>query len=951
MYTYQLEACNRKQFLFEFSFEEKESKSSECEDFGCRYVNYKLLRKDKPNETFTWEGCLCTDSNEIFELSFPDNINIKGEMKLYRVNDECYIFINAYYCYNLENHFEGNILKIPNSIEPTPIPIPVPDPIPVPPTPDLIPTPKPVISNDYNDLFPYLYLRKWPDLTKMEETYFMDYSPITTSPVVSNLYNSFLSNFNNNGIPSPNAYGKITEEAFNFINGVPPYTNQYITSTTTLPMPYKIFPVIYDDIQKCNIVSLEELETLIPEKLTLSLGELKDMINGKAYLELKDRLWQNVFALSVLNFYNAKGLENEIKILLVCNILENILNSETSSLIMVEHLIKASIVLPIPVFPLPTAVDYNHNVSSINKAIIPYAIGDLHMIQHKLIGYKPGEIAHIENVLSGEIKERSNASLQEISETTTNSNDVFLRNSNQQLGSLEGLNIEIGNTLSGTDTTIDDYNKLETSYGPPTTGTYNGSVSHARTPDLIENTNDAHFAKKVLNKTIARMGKNIKQVFTRNQVNKTKESVVHTLDNRNNEQNIRGIYNWVNKVYNAQVINYGNRFILEFFIDKPFPKLESTFRNIENGLIAPANRLNPITSFKSITRENYNMLAADYGVANIALPPDELKTFYTFFNEDKVLTAQMLTIEEGYIPSQIEVNAVINTDMTLLVGTNKIDLNPSESKYIETANTIGIPQDNSISIPVVLNESVSYSPPNALSFYVNLSVSSTPSNRLMNTWKIKVYDAIMKAYKENIANVKEEANDIKSRNRARRKDLMNKSIIKSCKKMLYELNIKKTDSSSPPSSYLTDVNEPAYYQFFETAMEWGESTYEFYEENDVLQKGKISNTINNFHNNKLTDDSLSAKHIRVMVPVTPGFNAKMLYYLSTGLVSWISNIVTPVLVQDKPVTVAIKKADKTNNTERNIIYEPWEILVPTNMQWLQDGEELPYKTNEIPSIL
>jgi hypothetical protein len=87
-----------------------------------------------------------------------------------------------------------------------------------------------------------------------------------------------------------------------------------------------------------------------------------------------------------------------------------------------------------------------------------------------------------------------------------------------------------------------------------------------------------------------------------------------------------------------------------------------------------------------------------------------------------------------------------------------------------------------------------------------------------------------------------------------------------------------------------------------------------------------------------------------MVPVTPGFNTKMLYYLSTGLVSWVSNIVTPVVEQDKPVTVAIKKASKANNIERNIVYEPWEILVPTNMQWLQDGKELPYNLNEIPSI-
>ncbi len=110
MHTYSLESCDKKQFIFEFSFEEE----VENNEITSRYVSYRLLRKDKPEEVFTWNGNLSTHETEFFILSFPDKINIKGEMCLYKNNGSDYIFINASYCFDLENHFEGNILKIPS---------------------------------------------------------------------------------------------------------------------------------------------------------------------------------------------------------------------------------------------------------------------------------------------------------------------------------------------------------------------------------------------------------------------------------------------------------------------------------------------------------------------------------------------------------------------------------------------------------------------------------------------------------------------------------------------------------------------------------------------------------------------------------------------------------------------------------------------------------------------
>ena len=956
MYTYKLEACGAKQFIFEFLFKDEELDIFRDGGFENCYVEYRLFRKDKTkeNEIFHWKGYLNFNSIEFFQLSFDDKIDIKGGMKLFNNDEQNFIWINVFYCYKLENHFEGNIVLIPGNVYPIPI-----DPIPIDPTDDIpepnIPDQETILPSNYNDLFPYLYLRKWPNLTKLEEDYFFSYKYTKSSPYIPNLYAELLTNFNSSGVAKPNARENIIAEAFEFVNGSKPYEGQYITDTLLLPEPYNIFPAIYDILQEYNFISDYDLRIIILKELKVDLEFLITTNIHINHKEIMDRLWQNVFALSILNFYNIIGLENEIKILLVCNIIEYIIhhpieNNQSKEL---KHFIEASIVLPSPVFPLPSGNDSFQSISQINGTVVPYAIGDLHMIQHKLIGYRPGEIAHIENVLPGEIKERSNASSHEISETSVDTNETTLYKDNHWETRLEGFNAEIGNTLMGNDTNIDDYNNLQTSYGPPTTGTYTGKVTLTKKQDLNEKTNDNHFAKKVLDQTIARMNRNIKQVFTRQQVKKTEEAVVHTLDNRNGECNVRGIYNWVNKVYSTRVINYGNRFLLEFLIDKPFPKIESDIALIENGLIPPANRLEPILSFKSITRDNYAQLTADYGVMNSPLPPDEYKTSYVLFNDDK-MTAQMLSIEDGYVPYKSEVGYSTSTDMKLLVGGTLIELKTSSNSTLDVKlNTIGVPEYSTVAIPVLLNEVANYSsPPSSTGFYVSVGVQSIPSDRLMNSWKVSVYDAIIKAYKENVKMAIADVNKEKKQNKLRELSWVNQSIINSCKAILYKIYLEKNEVIQSPisSSLENDISEPSYYQFFEQAMEWEECTYEFYQENNFPKNNKINQQIQNFHQGKSFTQYLEDKHLRVMVPVEPNFNYKMLYYLSNGLIPYTRNIITPVVESTKPIAVAFKKAREIYN-EPSIIIKPWEILVPTNMQWLIDDDELPFYDETINPII
>lgn len=111
-YTYALEICERKQFVFDFTFEDISGQN--CDTQNSRAVSYKLYRRDKPDDSYIWKGCLSSNSDFPFELLYDDKVNIIGTMKLYTAMQRAFIWIDVSYCYELSRHFEGNIIEIPN---------------------------------------------------------------------------------------------------------------------------------------------------------------------------------------------------------------------------------------------------------------------------------------------------------------------------------------------------------------------------------------------------------------------------------------------------------------------------------------------------------------------------------------------------------------------------------------------------------------------------------------------------------------------------------------------------------------------------------------------------------------------------------------------------------------------------------------------------------------------
>jgi hypothetical protein len=98
------------------------------------------------------------------------------------------------------------------------------------------------------------------------------------------------------------------------------------------------------------------------------------------------------------------------------------------------------------------------------------------------------------------------------------------------------------------------------------TANYNASSS---TSTQQSNTAATNYAREVTNKAVDRVQT---RTLTRRTVTIShviEEVNKHSFDNKNGTADIVGIYRYVDKIYRAQVVNYGKRLMLEFTVPEP----------------------------------------------------------------------------------------------------------------------------------------------------------------------------------------------------------------------------------------------------------------------------------------------------------------------------------------------------------------------------------------------
>jgi hypothetical protein len=850
-----------------------------------------------------------------------------------------------------ETRFEGLMVVCPSQESPAP-------PEPGPPEPPLDPDPPdddggdddgdddaedpaPRIADQLEELFPYVYVRRWPRIGADDLRFgfiaWADASPPGEAFV--------------DQLAAAATLGRYAAEALAVwcIDGQAPYEGVFVSGLNTLSGPIREMADVAERLWRAGPPDADWSERVIAELRDLlgRHGETSAYFAGADYRAALERVWQSYFALVAVLGYDPLLLSEFSLCLWLAHVVAVATNVDAQGELIAEELTprqrhaaaNASVILPASAFPLPAAAPAAASAAAASPPgaedlgwIEPFAIGDLQMVRHRLKRYAPGEIARIENIVRGERREtRSHRGRRvvELQQQTADDEQVLEADDGDTRSGL----LEETQKIVAERSVTNNYQNFQTSYGPPTQATLNGSWTRtfngAGAPGTTHDV--TRFAREIVSTSANRISRRVSGVRATSSLTQVEDSVCSVFDNTGGEGNLRAVFRWLNKVYEASVVNYGSRLMMELLIRQPASDYlagrTATLGHTPTGPM-PLDRFG-VRSFQDIGPESYARICAAYQVTDIT-PPPLASAFVTATlrgGEDKLLAiptgysavdafANCLSAPPGAPPPQV------------IVGRQAVTPGAPSQPLL--------PYGENVTIPVsVSGTSPGLSPPtDGGEVLVNVEVQCAPTARAMDEWRIGVYGALTKAHQDLMRRHAEHGpangHSAQVNRRIERRELKAASV-RLLMDRLVSLIGARAVAASPPSPF--EINQPRYLQFLEEALEWPEMAYSF-------QAGASGGEVDD----ELFATFLAAQQARVLVPVRPDHVMAFLYFFTSGavwegpdgLVATINPAGRDGVALDEVALVNDLKHAARREGAPVAVGPCWEVVVPTSLQVIDE---------------
>lgn len=739
------------------------------------------------------------------------------------------------------------------------------------------------------------------------------------------------------------------------------YPGQYVGDIASLPPPMgRIEGARVRALLAMQPHSLDELQAAVTALLGLPIAEF---LGSQAYPGQLMQLQNSLLALLVLETRRAGHEEALIQALLVCHVAELIAGSP-SLLDTPQNLrepLSANVLLPAAIFPLPPAAPAAGGDAPATEASgYAKALGfaDLKVIKQRLLRYRPGELAHIENVMRGEYKENGESHSRR-SESKENDSSEQSGDESREQG-YQGRSEEDGQTATNPIGDLKrEFDSLDKNYSTDglsetVTGGWKDSFDG---PQELNGLAIVH-AQGLLDRAASRVAQRIGSVRSRRSV---EEFVAHKLRRFHNAEGnkpIVGIYRWVDEVRQVHLEHRGTRLILEYTV--PDPAADYVQRNNVlhgNNVTAPVPpwqisdpAIGPIHSAADITRANYAPLAALYDARDIVPPPAATRMVSAALLSDPPRALAQLAVPDGYSASSALIGYAWTaratpsatpaaTSLDILVGgtTQKIDTSQDANPGSKTLDQL---QASDSAVPVAALAA-------GIDYVVNISLtcSCQEDGPAFQRWQMATYEGIMAAYqarKQAYFRVMDRlAEGISHTPAERRREIERAALEKGAIEGFIAPFLAQLEESASPES--RDVANFNLIPFFHNALAWNDMTYAFYGcssasgdpvPHDWLSLIQAKSDENGFH------VFLEAAAARLLVAVQPEYILPMLFYLASAGGFWFGEARwTPV--HDSDCWLANEFKSLAESPPQLPDSAPWEIEVATSMLMLQDDQTLP----------
>jgi hypothetical protein len=607
------------------------------------------------------------------------------------------------------------------------------------------------------------------------------------------------------------------------------------------------------------------------------------------------------------------------------------------------------------------------------------------VVKQQLTRYEPTDIAHVENVLEGEAKKRTHRKLDRIEEEL----ELFTEETTTQDRELE--NTERFELNKETTTTVQK--DQQRGFGLSVSGRYGPSVEFSSQLNLQDsssqtesNRNAVNYAKDVVERSRDSIVSTVRELRRRRVLREIEEVNEHSLTNAGAEH-ITGIYQFLDKIYTSRVFNYGLRQMFDFQVPEPASFLIYLNKAPRSDIEVPVPPVD-LSAFANdasdINEANYLDLGARYNVEGLVPPPGSWlirRKGVTHGTGDvdeegnpKSFESMEVDIPQGYVAAVAELSAVLTSDevptLILSVGSQmltltktsmtEIDLDQGNFKaytwdgpvlfFNEGSDFLAVEK---LLINVFANETANY--------IVKAKVHFWRPNAPLG-WQIKTYEKIASAYQNLRLQYEQDIEDFRARQAgelqgtddfgsspARNLRVINSELKKHCIAILRgthanDLSTHHSGGSVANDPPLFDIAEAvadgSKVRFLETAFEWDQMQYAFY----PYFWSRRASWVDRFHIRNVDpvfEEFIRAGSARVVVPVRPGLEAAVSYFLETHGKVW--NGQGDPTVNDplyKPIVAEIRERASDSRGEIPVGVS-WETRIPTDAVKLRKDDALP----------
>jgi hypothetical protein len=608
-------------------------------------------------------------------------------------------------------------------------------------------------------------------------------------------------------------------------------------------------------------------------------------------------------------------------------------------------------------------------------------IADYKKVIQTTQGYIEGEVAHIENIMAREYKERATRKLRRSENTTTTTSETEKEklSDTTSTGRFE-MQSEVANILQESK----DFNTgINTNFSysatPGTAFSIGGNVNMATHSSKEESNRQAVTqAKDITERALERVVSKVKQERIEKIIEEFEETNKHGFDNRDGKDHVVGVFRWVDKVYKNQVVNYGKRLMFEFMVPEPakLHVLGMTESKSFGGLalIPPVDPRTYTDSpnatikfqLKDYSSINENTLKYWGSQFNAKLNPSpaltqivgKTLTYDSTLAKTAASGKDTIEIPENYYATAAKVTLSGSTPGSsdgwgrggaVIVGdhTNSWYLDvgrdfTSDPYFVTISKYYG-------TIPI------SFYTTNHHALEASVAVMCQPTDEYLIQWKQETFKAIIDAYEVALAKYNQaiaeegvKGNLIKESNPGFYRQIENMVLRKNCISYIIDKSQNATSTYGRNMSNDTDANTKksflnyeinttkaldeytSFVKFIEQAFEWDIMSYNFYPY--YWGSRQSWSQLYLFDNNDpLFRAFIQSGMARVIVTVRPGFEEAVRFYMQTGQI-WNGGEV-PV-IDDK---LFLSIVDELRQPEGQKEGKAWHTRLPTALTILQAG--------------